>query len=130
MRNLVVAKNLDGTLVKGFTRDFMPRQEIFHIVDEHDPGICQTIYMSKLKALFFVRSTQGNRDHVESLDVSKRKMYGKPIQVEFLDGEIITGFTQAYRPKDKAFFMFPADEKSNNERIYVNRDATRTIKFL
>jgi Family of unknown function (DUF6982) len=130
MKNLVVAKYMDGTMVKGFIRDFTPNQDNFHVVDEENPEKAYTIYLAKLKALFFVKTTTGDSYHVESLDVSQRQMYGKPISVEFLDGEIITGYTQIYHPKQKGFFLFPADEQSNNERIFINRDATRTIKFL
>ena len=130
MRNLVVAKYIYGTLVKGYTHDFLPTQEEFHIQDENDPSKIETVYLSKLKALFFVKTTKGNRAYTEHKDISKRRMYGKPVEVKFLDGEVIRGYTQVYNREGKGFFMFPADDKSNNERIFVIWDATQSVKFL
>jgi hypothetical protein len=129
LKNLVVAKQINGNLIKGFTRDFNPKTEVFHIIDEHEPADSKTVAISNLKALFFVRSTAGNKDYIESSDIDRSK-YGKAIEVQFDDGEIITGYAQIYHPHEKGFFMFPSDPKSNNERIFINKSATKQVRFL
>jgi hypothetical protein len=130
MKNLVVVKFLDGKMVKGNTRDFMPKREEFHVQDENNPEDSILVEFSRLKAVFFVKTVEGNKNFVESSDLSRKRMYGKQLEVGFLDGEVIKGYTQSYNPKDRGFFMFPADEESNNERIFVVKSSTRYIKFF
>ena len=36
-----------------------------------------------------------------------------------IDGEVLVGSTLGYDPKRQGFFIFPADPKSNNVRVYI-----------
>jgi hypothetical protein len=55
---------------------------------------------------------------------------GRKVKVEFLDGEIIIGFSQGYSPSRSGFFLIPADKQGNNERIYVITSAIKNVLFL
>ena len=129
MKNLVVAKYLNGRIIKGFTRDFSPKQLDFHIIEDEESQRVYNIEFSKLKAVFFVKSIVGNKDYSSEEAGQRRNMYGKQIEVEFFDGEIIRGYTQLFNPKLPGFFIFPEDKNSNNDRIFINRLATRAIRM-
>ena len=58
----IVVRYADGTLVKGYTSDFDPDQPCFHVVpgDDSSSQVVE-VRVDKLKALFFVRSFEGER---------------------------------------------------------------------
>jgi len=116
----VVARFLDGRVLKGTTNDFAPHKPSFHLCvwgDASARGV--TVPVGALKALFFVRSFKGDSAHVEDLDVTRAKGQGRRIVVTFADGEVVAGFTTGYAKDKQGFFVVPADPASNNARIYV-----------
>jgi len=125
--NKVVARFKDGTLLKGKTNDFSPDRECFHLELLNNKVV--NIKMEKLKAVFFVKDFEGNKnrkDTYEDVIVGG----GKKIKVQFFDGEIMIGYTLSYSPNRQGFFIVPADRGSNNERIFVINSATQRIEFL
>ncbi|MCK4234418.1 hypothetical protein KAX75_08310 [candidate division WOR-3 bacterium] len=132
-RNRVVARFKDGNLLKGFTLDFSPVKDIFHLVSEQDKdkGKSHEVEVEELKAIFFVKSLQGNKGYYEKKkfeDISDSKLQGMKIRVEFIDGEIIRGKTLVYSSNRKGFFVFPVDPNSNNEKIYCISSAVREVE--
>lgn len=124
MANQVVARYLDGRIVKGSTLDVDASKPICHIRTP-DQGTVQ-VKLKELKALFFVKTLAGNALHSESsaLDPEDERSRGSaPILLEFADGERVVGLTVRYPPVKPFFFVLPADPKSNNRRILVNRAA-------
>lgn len=116
----VVARFVDGRVLKGTTHDFAPNKPAFHIYvwrDAAPRGV--SVSVAELKAVFFVKSFEGDAKHVESLDVAAAKGQGRRIIVTFSDGEIVAGFTTGYAKDKPGFFVVPSDPKSNNARIYV-----------
>ena len=87
------------------------------------------IEVQDLKAAFFVKDYEGDKDHIEEYNDAVTGG-GRKIEVEFNDGEIIVGYTLHYSPDKPGFFMVPADLKSNNERIFVIVSATKRITLL
>ena len=129
MLNKVILHFSDGKFIKkGETNDFSPSREFFHFKDK-ESGENSVVYVSPLKAIFFVKSFEGNKDYKERMDI-ERKGLGKKIQVQFKDGETIIGYTTGYNPGRPAFFLFPCDPHSNNDRIFVLNESTSNIKFL
>src|SRR3989442_7495893 len=52
--------------------------------------------------------------------------HGRRLEVTFQDDEKLVGTSEAYNPQKLGFFLFPADGKSNNSRIFiVDRKSTR-----
>jgi len=122
-----VARFKDNTLVKGTTSDFFPNKTQFHLTTLD--GLIETIDIERLKALFFVKDTEGNKDHKEDYqdDISGA---GRKMTVTFTDGEMLIGYSLGYSADRHGFFLTPADLQSNNERIFVVKSATEEVKFL
>lgn len=128
----VVVAYLDGRRLKGYTNDFSPVREQFYLFPEGaepkpgERGI--SVSFSQLKALFFVKDFAGDPSHKELGEGSPHP--GKKVEVTFSDGEKVIGFTVAYNPKNPGFFMQPAQEASNNERIFVVNRHLKQVRVL
>lgn len=125
--NIVVVQFKDKTVTKGKTNDFFPNKAIFHLIG--NSGETTQIAVEDLKAIFFVKNMNGDKDRKDNYsdDISGG---GRKIQVRFKDGETIIGYTLGYSPDRQGFFMTPADLKGNNERIFVVKSATEKIEFV
>ena len=129
--NKLVARCLDGRLIKGLVLDFSPSKEVVHVVDSNDSKRTTEIHTSELKALFFVKSVDGDPQHNPSSEFSKESLKGIPglkLRVTFRDGEVLFGTTNGYSAGRPGFFLIPADKKSNNIRVYVYTAATRSVE--
>jgi hypothetical protein len=131
--NKVVARFVDGRVLKGFTNDFTPAKDQFHLTPEGATmGVAPlAIKREELKALFFVKDFGGNPKHEEKkdFDLSKRPA-GRKIKVVFKDGEMLIGTTLGYQRNRPGFFLESIDDESNIERCYVVTSATREISFV
>ncbi|UCG30392.1 MAG: hypothetical protein JSV53_00525 [candidate division WOR-3 bacterium] len=133
VRNRIVLHFKDNRLLKGYTHDFTPLREKFHLISEGevDRGNVYEINCSDLKAVFFVKSLEGNRDYIEKKDFSDVDavgLRGLKVKVEFPDGEVIRGTSFGYSRGRKGFFVIPVDPGSNNERIYVVANRVRDVR--
>jgi hypothetical protein len=125
----VVARFLDGRTLKGTTRDFGPNKPKFHLFPwgkEADKPL--DIVIGALKAVFFVKSFDGNSEHNEDNSFESAKGQGRQLVVQFKDGELIAGFTMGYNPRNQGFFLIPADPDSNNARIYIVNAAVNKVE--
>ncbi len=125
--NKVVIKFKDNTLAKGKTSDFFPNKTQFHLEDTN--GEILDINIEDLKAVFFVKDFDGNKDHKDDYS-DEIAAGGRKIKVSFSDGETIVGYTLGYSPDRQGFYLTPADLQGNNERIFVVKSATENIEFL
>lgn len=128
MMNLVVVHDSNGRILKGKTGDFSPNKDVFHLQEQNNDEMLQ-IHMHDLKAVYFVKSFEGNAKYTEKNDV-ERNGFGKKIRVQFEDGEVQYGYTQGYTPNRPGFLVFPCDPDSNNERIFVIAGATENVQFV
>jgi hypothetical protein len=112
----VVVRYADGRVLKGFTQDFFPNKDRFHLHPvEGTPGKGIEIRIRDLKAVFFVRDFDGNPKYNERKShLADEKFQGRIVEVTFADGEILVGSTLGYDPKRQGFFLFPRDSESNN----------------
>jgi hypothetical protein len=135
MANKVVVHYADGRIERGYTSDFQPGRDVFHLVvktDESEKSIPITI--SDLKAVFFVKELEGrgrasSQEKKDFDDFKNEKIVGKKVKVEFNDSEIICGLTLGYSPKRKGFFFTPIEKESNNERIFAILSSVKRITF-
>jgi hypothetical protein len=128
MANEVVAHYLDGRVVKGVSLDVDLGRPLCHI--RTPAGGTLEVKLAELKALFFVKDLVGNstRDDVLKLEASDERARGAhPIALEFADGEHLVGLTVRYPPIRPFFFVLPADSRSNNVRVLVNRAAVKVM---
>ncbi len=128
MRNEVVARFMDGRLVKGTSLDVDPNRPTCHV---KTPDAMVEVELEKLKALFFVKDLAGNpayepSDQPDPADVRLRGTKG--IALRFYDGEQFVGLTNRYPPNRPFFFVLPIDAESNNIRVLVNKFAVESIQ--
>lgn len=122
--NKVVARYRDGRVIKGVSLDVGVDRPVCHV--QQPGGDRVPIALADLKALFFVRSLEGNPQHNENLrpeEGDPRSRGLTPVRVVFEDGEVIVGLTIRYPPNKPFFFLVPVDTASNNIRILVNGSA-------
>jgi hypothetical protein len=129
----VVVKYTNGTVIKGFTQNFAPNRDWFHLtpVDKSSGGTIQVI-VKRLKAIFIVKDFIGNSKYDE------RKKYvegenppGVKLEVTFTDGEVMVGSASlGYDPKRQGNFITPADPNSNNIRVFVVSSAVKSVRQL
>jgi hypothetical protein len=126
----VVARFQDGRVLKGATHDFAPNKPIFHLAVWGDPGARSlTVPVGALKALFFVRTYEGDPKHIEDRNLANAKGLGRKIVVTFADGELLCGFTTGFSKDKQGFFVIPVDPKSNNARVYVVTASVKKIDW-
>ena len=96
-----------------------------------------------LKAIFFVRTFEGNRQYSEKKSYGIRKPRGRRTFIKFIDGEDMVGFLEGDLPWEKGFFLnrntinnlrgfflLPADEGSNNMRVFIFAHAVRDVTVV
>lgn len=126
----VVARFVDGRVLKGTTHDFAAQKPIFHLTVWGDKAArAMAIPIGALKALFFVRSFEGNPQHVDDRDIDKAKGQGRKIVVTFTDGELLCGFTAGYSKEKQGFFVIPVDQAGNNVRVFVVAEAVKKVEW-
>lgn len=131
MSKKVVARYQDGRVIKGVSMDVDPNRNVFHIRPPQGPAI--QVNLNDLKALFFVRSLDGDsaRNDASRLEPGDMRSRGSSVvRLDFADGESITGLTIAWPPRKPFFFLTPVDPGSNNIRILINRDAITNMEQL
>jgi hypothetical protein len=128
----VVVRYSDGKLIKGFTQDFFPNKERFHLIPANNPsGGAIEVSMKDLKAIFMVRDFIGHSLYKERKRyIEGEKPSGEKVEVTFIDGEVLVGSTLGYNPKRQGFFIFPADPKSNNIWVYVVSSVVEKVRYL
>lgn len=130
--NKVVAHYQNGTVVKGWTRDFKPDAEHFHILENWTPGAePRRVRLPELKAVFFVKDLAGDLGHAKSniFDPADRTP-GRKVRVLFKDGEVMMGYTPDYEAERPGFFVLPADLRSNADRCFLVTAATERISLI
>ena len=122
----VIAHRLDGTLLKGTTGDFSPRRKTFTVASEEGST---KIKLADLKGLFFVKEFTGLTGYRERKGFFNDSTKGHKVMVEFVDGEIIFGYTASLSERGVGFYMLPGDPDCNNIKVFVVYAATKRVKL-
>lgn len=136
IQNYVVARYRDGRVIKGVTHDFGTQKKAFHVAPvEEDKGEgggkVAEVFLSDLKAVFFVKSLKGTKNHPparESLEEGRNPVGSVKVKITFIDGEILIGTTHGYSAERKGFFVAPLEDETNNLRVFVISDAIKQIE--
>jgi len=128
----VVVRYRDGRIIKGFTRNFFPNKDLFHVSPPDDPyGEGKRVQMRELKAVFFVRDFNGNSEYRERRKYkAEDNPFGHRVEVTFSDGEVQAGATMSYSLDRMGFFITPADPGSNNRQIYAISTSVESVRRL
>ena len=129
--NKVVVGFLHGARVKGYLHDFSASNESFNLLPQENPlqGPERKVAMKDLKAVFFVWEFCTKPEDHDSLHPSAPGT-GRTVEVRFTDGEKIVGRTEGYNAQRTGFYMYPADPKGNNIRIFVVTKNTRQVRLI
>ena len=125
-RQRLVVRYMDGRRENGVSFALKPKEPIFHLDEVDEEGVTtgktHQVRFSDLKAVFFVKSFDGNFD--KSAKFREWTPEGTEMVVEFRDGEIIRGTTlHRYNELDERFYLVPEDQTSNNISILVEAAA-------
>jgi hypothetical protein len=126
-RQRVILRYLDGSRVRGYIEDFTMSEKVA-FVEEGSPEK-RTVGLDDLKAIFFVKTFEGNRSYSEKKTFIDTASLGKRVFVKFKDGESMTGYIEGGVPWEKGFFLeqvkgpgfflIPVDHDSNNMKVFV-----------
>jgi hypothetical protein len=131
----IVARYKDGSIQKGYTSNFNPDKDFFHLslIDEATElptGEVVEVNVSILKAVFFVKSFKGDKEYIKVRTFDKSPA-GPPSQrriiLIFKDGENFYGSTLSYSPRRSGFFVFPIDNQDNSESVFVPQGALEKV---
>jgi hypothetical protein len=137
VQNLVVARYRDGKMIRGITHDFGPQKKVFHVstVERHGrttvDGKVFEIFLSELKAVFFVKSLEGRQGPPSLKGLMEEKLETQglmKVRITFFDGEILVGTTHGYTPERDGFFVVPLERDSNNLRIFVVSGSVKKVE--
>jgi hypothetical protein len=128
----VVVRYVNGKRVKGFSQDFFPNKDRFRVYPAAKPsGEATEVLVKELKAVFFVQDFAGNSLYNERKKyLEGEKPSGRKVEVTFMDGEVLVGTTLGYDPSRPGFFLFPADPKSNNIRVFAVSTSVKKVRYL
>jgi hypothetical protein len=122
----VVARLLDKGKIKGETTDFHPERENFTI-DPEDGTLPIRVSVSDLKALFFVRSLDGNRDYQDHRRFKGQAGVRAKLWLEFEDGERMAAYPVSPFLGKHGFYVLPTDSDSNVEKAWVSRAPLKRV---
>jgi len=129
----VVVRYADGKVIKGYTQDFFPNKDRFHLQPhERSTGQdTQQVLLKDLKAIFFVKDFGGNPAYDERRQFGDGdKPQGRKMEILFKDGEKLVGSTLGYEPSRPGFFIQPVDGQSNNMRVFVVQAFVDKVRAL
>jgi len=139
-REKSVVRFRDGRMLKGYLSGFSPHAE--KGVVEEETGASHSVSVEELKAVFFVRSFEGDQSHKEKKSYGSSHVKGHRAFVKFKDGESMVGFLDGSVPWErgfflsrregdtKGFFVYPADSEANNIRVFVVASAVSDVTVV
>lgn len=127
----VVVRYADGRVLKGYA-NFDPVEPRLQLVPHDDPDAeGMDVPVRDLKAVFFVRSFEGDSQYDESKDLyQERPPDTRKVSVRFRDGEELVGHTRQLDRHRAGLFFTPLDPRSNNLRVFAVFDAIWGVRRL
>ena len=126
MKDKIVVRFKDKTLLKGEITQFFPYYGVFKL--ELLNGRALTVDIDKIKAIFFVKSFEGDKKYTYKYE-DDLSWAGDKILLKFNDGEKIVGYTTQLNDSSFGFFITPADVKGNNEYIFASKSSIESMAF-
>jgi small nuclear ribonucleoprotein (snRNP)-like protein len=126
----VVVHLIGGRTFKGSIQSFDPTGSTVRVRSSRGSNRME-VNFEEVKAIFYVKTYAGNREYREKVRFVLSEPKGKRIMVRFKDGEILLGYADRdfgerggslsilTDPRQKGFFLFPADPGSNNTKVFV-----------
>ena len=141
-RDKSVMRFRDGKMLKGYVADFSPTRDDV-VLEEAGTGRMHKIRLDEMKAVFFVKTFEGDIEYKEKKTYGIRRPVGNRAFVRFKDGECLVGFLEGKVPWEKGFFLsnredggmkgfflLPADEDANNIKVFVVSSAVDDVTVV
>ncbi len=142
MDEKVVLRFNDGTVMKGYVEDFSQTQSEIIFKDVVSNSLMR-VSVAALKAIFFVRTFEGNPDYDELKRYGISERRGRRIFLRFNDGESLVGYVEdndlpwergfflsKIKDNKTGFFVIPVDPGSNNIKVYVVLKSVKDITLI
>ncbi len=126
MGKKIVVRFKDNTLLKGKIIDPPTRYEFFHLVLLN--GYAVTVHIDKIKAIFFVKSFEGDEKYTYKYEDELFEV-GDKILLKFNDGEKMVGYSTQLDYSPKGYFITPADLNGNNNYVFASKSAIESMSF-
>ena len=126
-KSKVVVRFKDKTLLKGQISNFSPFYNFFQL--ELLNGESVIVNIDKIKAMFFVKKFEGNKEYKYKYE-DELLWVGDKITLKFDDGEKMIGYTQHLDFGPKGYFITPADVNGNNKHVFASRSAIDSMSFF
>ncbi|MEW6054842.1 MAG: hypothetical protein AB1552_13850 [Nitrospirota bacterium] len=133
-RQKVIVRFADGRILRGYLEKFVATDETVSIDD--DSSGRQSISLSDLKAIFYVKTFEGDKAYSDRKSFVHATARGKKVFVRFFDGESMMGHIEGDVPWEKGFFLeqkkggfflIPVDNQSNNIKVFVVASAVQDV---
>jgi len=130
MEQKIVVHLNGGVIRKGVTQDFDPQGSMFHLLPAEGGGVPLRISLGDMKALFYVKDYLGNRDYVSQQRFERVQREGLKAILTFHDGETLYGTIAEEDQDADRLFVYPADDRDNNIRLFVMRSSLRDLRIV
>lgn len=126
----VVIHFKDGHTLAGYGDDFHERDAEI-LVREASSDELTTVYLQQVKVVCFVRNlfSAGVVRNREAPPI-RHESRGHRVDIEFKDGEKLSGTVRFSEPPTSGFFLTPLNPNANSIRIYVNPSEVLSFKFV
>jgi hypothetical protein len=111
----VILHTVEGQVKRGAIKDARLGDAQLHLHLAN--GGTETLARERVKALFFMLAP-GARAPATT---------GAKVRVTFKDGRQVAGFSADHKAPTSGFFVVPADNRTNTERIFIFRHAVQTV---
>ncbi|OGW26702.1 MAG: hypothetical protein A2X59_05540 [Nitrospirae bacterium GWC2_42_7] len=137
----VVFRFINGEIKKGYLKEFSPflKQAV---LSEDGTGGIMNVNIDELKAIFFVKSFEGDKEHREKKTYGATSPKGHRVFIRFKDGEQMVGFLEGDVPWDHGFFLkkkadaatgfflLPVDMFSNNTKVFIVSSSVNDVTVV
>ncbi|PZR04429.1 MAG: hypothetical protein DI536_34290 [Archangium gephyra] len=111
----VILHTMEGQVKRGAIRDAQLGGPMLQLTLAN--GGAETLGRERVKALFFMLAPGSRAPATE----------GNKVRVTFKDGRQVAGFSKDHKSSTAGFFVVPADNRTNTERIFIFRHAVQSI---
>jgi small nuclear ribonucleoprotein (snRNP)-like protein len=137
----VVLRFKSGKILKGYVLDFTAYSDVV-IIQEAETLKEHGISIEELKAIFFVKTFEGDSKYRDKKAYGIRNSTGRRVYIRFTDGESMIGFLEGEIPWEKGFylskansnlkgfFLIPVDVDSNNIKVFVVGSSIKDITLM
>jgi small nuclear ribonucleoprotein (snRNP)-like protein len=127
-KSKVVVRLKDKTLLKGEISNFSQYLDLIEVKLLN--GDVEIVDIDNIKAMFFVKSFEGNKKHQYKYK-DELLWEGDKISLTFNDGEKMVGYTQHLDfINHRGFLITPADVNGNNKHVFASKSAIGSMLFF